>query len=279
MSLLPGSAWLLPSSGEHAFAGNQSYNFEELQMYGGTHLAVRTEPYNRAASLFFRDMIGDRTCTIHIANNQTMDLIRDKIDLPFSVRVYRGGYLGLANRTTVHGVAIHIQGMISFIPKLILHHGGALHLYEESRTGTQQQENDFIFGTIRIQYGGILYMLSDPITHRGMNLSVTLLHIEGGGRLESSNLNVKAQNISVNAKGIINLAGRGYQLKHGTSQGVHGRANPGLGPGTSGGASGGGHGGTGGRGEAVHKVGLPYGNMYEPAEFGSSGGGIATKAG
>ena len=279
VSLLPGHAWLLPSSGKHAFAGNQSYNFEELQMYGGAHLAVLTEPHDTAASIHFRDMIGDRTCTIHIANNQTMDLIRDKIDLPYNVRVYRGGYLGLANTTTVHGVEIHVQGMISFIPKLILHHDGVLHLYEDSRTGKQNRANDFVFGSIRVQYGGALYMLSDPFTHKGMNLSVTVLHIEGGGRVESSDLNVQAQNVSINAKGIINLAERGYQLGHETNQGVHGRANPGLGPGSSRGASGGGHGGTGGRGEATAKVGLPYDNMYEPVEFGSSGGGVIGKAG
>mgnify|MGYP001792443867 CR=1 FL=1 len=279
MSLLPGSAWLLPSSGEHSFAGNQSYHFEELQMYGNAHLAVRTEPYNQAASLFFRDMIGDRTCTIHVANNQTMDLIRDKIDLPFNVRVYRGGFVGLANTTTIHGVTIYVHGIISFIPKIILHHNGALHLYENSRTGKQQQMNDFRFGSIRIQYGGILNMTSDPLTHKGMNLSVTLLHIEGGGRLESSNLNVEAENISVNAKGIIDLSGRGYNYVHGKNVGVSGRANPGCGSGSNGGASGGGHGGTGGRGKINTKVGLSYGNIYEPEEFGSSGGGNVHNAG
>ena len=94
-------AWLLPSSGDHALAGDQKYVFEELQIYGGAHLAILTEPHNRSASIFFRNMIGDRSGTVHIGYNQTMDLIRTTIDLPFSVRVYRGGFLGLAHATTV----------------------------------------------------------------------------------------------------------------------------------------------------------------------------------
>ena len=60
---------------------------------------------------------------------------------------------------------------------------------------------------------------------------------------------------------------------------MNGQINRGLGSGAGWGASGGGHGGTGGRGKTTPKVGLPYGNMYEPAEFGSSGGGASGKAG
>ena len=60
---------------------------------------------------------------------------------------------------------------------------------------------------------------------------------------------------------------------------MNGQINRGLGSGAGRGASGGGHGGTGGRGKTTPKVGLPYGNMYEPAEFGSSGGGATGKAG
>ena len=45
------------------------------------------------------------------------------------------------------------------------------------------------------------------------------------------------------------------------------------------GSSGAGHGGSGGRGENEPFCGSPYGNLYEPNEFGSSGGGTANNAG
>ena len=278
-ALISGKTWLLPSSGEHNFSGDHNYYFEELQIYGAAHLAVLTEPHNRSATIFFRNMIGDRTGNIHIGYNQTMDLIRPSIDLPFNVRVYRGGFLGLAPSTEVHGVEIHVDGVISYVKNLTLHHGGLLALNEDSRTGNEASENDFKFDFIRVQFEGVIQMISSPVTHNGVNLTVRVLHIEGGGKVEGSDLRVLAENISINTEGLLTVSGRGYKHSDGTGQGVHGTMNRGLGPGTSAAASGGGHGGTGGRGKLTPKVGLPYGNMYEPIEFGSSGGGASEKQG
>ena len=277
--LITGKTWLLPSSGQHNFSGDQNYHFEELQIYGGAQLAILTEPHNRSASIFFRNMIGDRSGTIHVGYNQTMDLVRPNIDLPFHVRVYRGGFLGLAPSTEVHGVEIHVAGVISYVKNLTLHHGGLLSLKEDSRTGNEAMENDFKFDFIRVQFEGVIEMISSPVTHNGMNLTVRVLHIEGGGKVEGSDLRILAENISINTEGLLSVSGRGYKQSDGTGQGVHGTINLGLGPGTSVAASGGGHGGTGGRGKNTPKVGVPYGNMYEPVEFGSSGGGASGKAG
>ena len=278
-ALISGKTWLLPSSGEHNFSRNQNYYFEELQIYGAAHLAVLTEPHNRSATIYFRNMIGDRTGTIHVGYNQTMDLIRPTIDLPFNVRVYRGGFLGLAPATEVHGVEIHVDGVISYVKNLTLHHGGLLALNENSRTGNEATENDFKFDFLRVQFEGVIQMMSSPVTHNGMNLTVRVLHIEGGGKVEGSDLRIRAENISINTEGQLTVSGRGYKHDDGTGEGVHGKINRGLGSGSSSGASGGGHGGTGGRGKHTSKVGLPYGNMYEPIEFGSSGGGVNKKQG
>ena len=277
--LISGKTWLLPSSGEHNFSGDQNYHFEELQIYGGAQLAILTEPHNRSASIFFRNMIGDRSGTIHVGYNQTLDLIRPSIDLPFNVRVYRGGFLGLAPSTEIHGVEIHVDGVISYIKNLTLHHGGLLSLNEDSRTGNEAVINDFKFEFIRVQFEGVIKMISSPVSHSGMNLTVRVLHIEGGGKVEGSDLRILAENISINTEGILTVSGHGYKQSDGTGQGVHGKINRGLGPGNGVAASGGGHGGTGGRGKNTPKVGVPYGNMYEPLEFGSSGGGSSGKAG
>lgn len=279
VGLVPGRTWLLPSSGEHSLAGNQNYHFEELQIYGGAHLAILTDPPSRAASVFFRHMIGDRSGTIHVGYNQTMDLLRENIDLPFNVHVYRGGFLGLAPVTTVHGVTLFLEGVMSYVKNLTLHHGGVVHLYENSRTGNEHTENEFQLDFITVQYQGIISMLSNPATHQGMKLTTKLLHIEGGGKVIASDLSILSQNISVNADGIIDLSGQGYNLAHGRGSGENGLINKGLGAGSSHGASGGGHGGTGGRGRSTPIVGLPYGNLYEPVDFGSSGGGSLGKPG
>ena len=45
------------------------------------------------------------------------------------------------------------------------------------------------------------------------------------------------------------------------------------------GSSGAGHGGTGGVGTNQNRVGTPYGNLYEPSDFGCRGGGGLPEAG
>ena len=83
--------WILPVSGRHMFANSShQFHFEELQIYGGAHLAILTDPINTKVSFFFKHMIGDRTGTIHIANNQVMDLKRHFLDLPFTPYIYEG---------------------------------------------------------------------------------------------------------------------------------------------------------------------------------------------
>ena len=143
LSLVPGIAWLLIESGEHRFAKDMNYHFEELQIYGGVHLAAHQTSKNKSASLYFRHMIGDRSGTVHVGSDQLMDLNRSEIDLPFNVHVYRGGYLGLARQTIVHGVSLHIDGVIENIQDLTLHHAGVLYLKEGSRTGNTHFKDDF----------------------------------------------------------------------------------------------------------------------------------------
>ena len=143
LSLVPGTAWLLTESGEHRFAKDMNYHFEELQIYGGAHVAVHELLGNTSASLRFRHMIGDRSGTVHVGTNQLMDLNRSEIDLPFNVHVYQGAYLGLAPETIVHGVALHVHGVIENIQDLLLHHAGVLYLNEGSRTGNTHFKDNF----------------------------------------------------------------------------------------------------------------------------------------
>ena len=55
---------------------------------------------------------------------QEMDLERPEVDLPFSVRVYEGGFLGLAYDTYVQGVDIYIHGTFAHPDNITIHHEG-----------------------------------------------------------------------------------------------------------------------------------------------------------
>ena len=47
-----------------------NFHFEEIQMGGDAHFAILTEPYNKETDIFFLNMIGDRTGTVHLGENQ-----------------------------------------------------------------------------------------------------------------------------------------------------------------------------------------------------------------
>ena len=53
-----------------------------------------------------------------------MDLERPEIDLPFSVHVYEGGFLGLAYDTSIHGVFINIRGILAHPENITMYHLG-----------------------------------------------------------------------------------------------------------------------------------------------------------
>ncbi|XP_070535282.1 uncharacterized protein [Ptychodera flava] len=273
-------AWILPSSEDHEFSGDNNYHFDELQMYGQAHLAILTDPPDREASFYFQNMIGDRTGTIHVGMNQTVDLFRDEIDVPFNVRVYEGGFLGMANDTFVHGVTIFLDGVLAHVDNLTLHHGGRFWLNRDGRT-EGNPSGEYNFDVVHVQDQGYIHMISDPVSDPGMLFTTRLFWIDGGGFVEGTHLYIRSENITVDAGGRLSADGLGYSVSDGSSTepdgtprtGLHGVINEGLGFTYSSYGSGGGHGGTGGHGKYVQKTGRAYGHIYEPEHFGSAGGG------
>jgi hypothetical protein len=262
-------AWILPESGKHHFANRgQDFHFEELQIYGGGHLAIYTDPVGKPASLFFKHMIGDRSGVIHIGLNQVMDLRRDEIDLPFSVHVYLGGYLGLAPYTEVHGVTLYLSGVLAHVQNMTLHHGGAFWMYHGGRT-TNQSNSTYKFDTVRIEDNGVVQGLTSPVDHPGVKFHVRALNVEGGGLFHATRPTIIAENITIDDGGLMSADGLGYNRTHMDPRGLHGIVNPGRGLLYSGA----GHGGTGGQGSGSVQAGLPYDDLYEAVMFGSSGGG------
>lgn len=236
--------------------GNHNYYFEELQIYGNAHLAALQEPLATSASIYFENMIGDRTGTLHIGPNQEMDLYREEVDLPFSVRVYKDGHLGLANRTVVHDVTIYMDGALSYVDNLTLHHGGRFWLNHHGHT-SQSEVGFYEFDHVHVQDDGYIHMVSDPVEDTSINFNVITLHVDGGGLVEGSYVYIHAENITVDAGGVFRGDGLGYSVTDGVSTypngtfrwGRHGVINFGLGFTGSGGSSGAGHGGSGGHGQ------------------------------
>lgn len=269
--------WILPESAKHYFAnGNGSFHFEELQIYGGAHVAMLTEPVDTKADLFFRYMIGDRTGTFHVGMNQVLDLEREEIDLPFSVRVYDGGYLGLAPFTIVYNVSIWMHGALAHIENITLHHNGLLSLHQKGHT-EHELENQYMFDVMRIQDNATVLADTDPVTETGVEFHIIALFVEGGGNLVGTNTTIQAVNVTIDDGGSIHADGLGYRTSH--PQDIASGINLGLGMTHFLGSSGGGHGGTSGRGAGGLYTGQPYGHLFQPYVLGSTGGGGSNFAG
>jgi hypothetical protein len=204
--------WILPESGDHFFAGGgYKYHFHEFQMYGAAHLAFLPEPLNQEVDVYFLYMIGDRSGTVHLGNKQVMDLNREEIDLPFSVRAYAGSYLGLAPFTIVHGVSIWMHGELANIDNITLHHNGLLSL--ETGGHTKDLDPDYYqFNWVRIQENATVRSLTDPVTEPGIDFLVHFsMYIEGGGTFVATNVSIQAINITVDDGGALHSDSLGYR--------------------------------------------------------------------
>ena len=210
-------AWIITNS-KHVFAADLNYHFEELQLRNDAHLAFRGESTTDKVSLYFRHMIGDRSATIHVGANQSMDLDRDEIDLPFNARVYKHGHMGLASMTFVHGIKIYNHGTITRIVNLTLHHGGEAHFHAGSRLGNISANDDYVFHTVRIQAGGVVRFFSPPASHQGMNLTTKLTYIEGGGKLIVNDIRVLSHTIVIDSGGHFSADGQGYKISDSTGK-------------------------------------------------------------
>ena len=261
--------WIVPVSAYNEVKGNTfSFWFNELQIYGAAHFAIKPEHENTNVELYFLYMIGDRTGTVHIGDKQVMDLNRPEIDTPFNIRVYSGGYLGLAPFTIVQGVTIWLHGEMANIDNITLHHGGLLFLYYNSFTHGQPK-NTFNFLGIRIQDNATINLITDPVTEGMMTINVqNAVLMEGGGTLVGTHLNITATNVTIDNGANLHGDSLGYR----NTDSITSLLNLGKGKEHSSGSSGAGHGGTSGRGQGSLLTGQPYGDLFEPHQFGSSGG-------
>jgi len=268
-------AWILPESGNHTFAnGNFSFHFEEIQVYGGAQLAVLGDPSRgNVADIYFNAMIGDRTGVVHLGMNQTMDLSRDEIDLPFSIWAYQTSYLSLAPYTLLNHVFLQMAGTLNNIQNITVVNEGDFYANTYGHT-TGLAANNYQFNFVRVQDKGTFHMETHPVIDLGINLTAIAILIQGGGVMQGTRVVLTAVNVTVDDGGSLDSNGLGYHVRDGrpSTPGLNGPINLGLGYDSIYGASGGGHGGSSGRGGAQPLVGLPYGDLYEPYMIGSSGG-------
>ena len=261
--------WFVPESAYNNFTnGKFEFHFNELQIYGAAHLAIEPEHVDTEVDLFFLYMIGDRTGTVHIGNKQVMDLHRPEIDTPFNIRVYAGGYVGLAPFTIVHGVNIWLFGEMNWVENITLHHGGRLWL-EHGGFTTGQIGSHFDFLWVRIQDNATISAITDPVTEGEMVINVENdILMEGGSTFVGTYMNITAENITIDNGATMHADSLGYRNTDPKSEAI----NPGKGVEHASGSSGAGHGGTSGWSAAHLLTGQPYGDLFEPRELGSSGG-------
>ena len=269
-------AWIMPESGIHRFADTEHrFHFEELQIYTLAHLAIWPTTGGNNVSIFFKYMIGDRTGRVHVAANQTLDLERPEIDLPFNLHIYKGGFVGLAPVTEVHGIEIIVSGVLAYIRNLTMHHNAQLWLLHGGRT-LHQISHNYRFDFVRVQDTAKVHAVTSPVNDPGIVLTTKSVVIEGGGLVRATMFTFVTENITIDAGGSLIADFLGYNTSHGFSgSGLHGLINPGYGFYSRNGGSGAGHGGRGGRGYisgGASFTGAPYGDMYEPIGFGSVGG-------
>ena len=175
-----------------------------------------------------------------------MDLERHKIDLPFSVHVYQGGYLGLAPDSVIHSVDIFLNGTLGNIRNLTIHHGGTLWLFRDGCT-ENEVAGSYEFEVVHVKSGGFLHMITDPVHEPGINFRTIWFKIDGGGLARGTHFYVHTTNMSVDASGVLSADGLGYEYSNGENFGVNGPVNPGRGHSNAHVGSGAGHGGSGGR--------------------------------
>ena len=236
--------------------GSVVFHFNELQIFGRAQMAIVTAPPGHQVNLTFENMIGDRSGSVHVGNAQVMDLTRDTVDLPFSVHVYNGGFLGLAPDTTIHGVTIYMNGTLGYVRNLTLHHGGVLRMNREGHT-LGEGASEYRFDYVHVQNDGYIHMITNPVSEPGIVLRTLVTQIDGGGMIRATHLYMHSVNLTIDIGGILRADGLGYHVVDGASyeddgvtfrRGLHGIINPGLGHTSDMGASGAGHGGSGGRG-------------------------------
>ena len=262
--------WILPESGVNTFAGGQfMFHFNELQIYGAAHLAVLPEPVNTPVDIFFLYMIGDRTGTMHIGDNQDMDLERPEIDLPFNCRVYAGGFLGLAPNTIVHGVTIWLHGEMDHVENITLHHQGHLSLKTGGHT-TGNSPDYFDYLWVRIQDNATVSIITDPVADPQSVFRVAnKITMEGAGNFYGTNIKIIATDITLDFGATLHTDALGYRPEDPQTATV----NRGIGTTSTGGSSGAGYGGSSGKGAGTTLTGQPYGHLFQPYEIGSGGGG------
>ena len=199
-----------------------------------------------------------------------MDLEREEIDTPFNVRVYEGGFVGLAPITYIHDVTIWLHAEMEHVVNLTIRRNGSLELFEHAFTDELNGENYINFTVLRIQDDGKLEADTSAVhgTHRDFHFTIEKLYIEGGGNFQGTSMFIVADYIKTDNGGYIHANGYGYCPDEGFDE-TNG-VNLGVGTWDGSGSSGGGHGGTSGRGGGTAAIvtGQPYGHLFEPTTLG-----------
>ena len=186
---------------------------------------------------------------------QVMDLHREEIDTPFNVRVYEGGYIGLAPITIIHDITIWLSGEMDHSEYVTVRRNGSLTLHQHGHK-SGEKKNIIKFTTLRIQDDGEVHVDTDPVTEDGFTFYIEDIWVEGGGNFHGTRMFINTVNLTTDDGGYVHGNSHGYRT--GDTKDFTTGVNPGEGIFANAGSSGAGHGGTSGRGGGTPYTGTVF---------------------
>ena len=139
-----------------------------------------------------------------------MDLHREEIDTPFNVRVYEGGYLGLAPITFIHDITIWLHGELDHTEYLTVRRNGSLELFEHGHK-TGDNANTITMTTLRVQDDGDVWVNTDPVDEHGFTFWLQDIWVEGGGNFHGTRMFINTVNLTTDDGGYVHGNAHGYR--------------------------------------------------------------------
>ena len=146
---------------------------------------------------------------------------------------------------------------------LTIGNGCVLHLSNVGQSrGTHYfgDVGNYAFDSLTVNGGGEVKMIDGTAHTTTLRMTVGFLRIEGGGTIHHAKIHIEAETFIIDDLGT--LVGDTHEESCTTGNGIN----------NGNGGSGAGHAGRGGQGYGTTSTGAPYGNVFEPIDFGCRGG-------
>ncbi|XP_033745591.1 uncharacterized protein LOC117331105 [Pecten maximus] len=204
---------------------------------------------------------GDHTAVVHIEPGYKLNIVfNDSAILSFDVHLYENATVNLPYETFLLDCRVILYGgVLQGVEKLNISMDGSFTIYPPAQLGYSQK---VVLNSIDILDGGFFNFQGNAENDSLIEIILDGgFHVHGGGEMQANNLVLRAVNITVDADGLVNSSGRGYDAGQGPAAGVYSQT----------GGSGASHGGLGGIGAGTSYANSAIGDMTRPVNYGSGG--------